>query len=122
MSIITKKGLLISLNRGVYKYHQKLLIDSIEISIHYNYLVDRYYLDIFVDDEYRASNIPILPNVDLFKGLYFVDRNDTTKSIGTLIFSADPIRILSITKDTLFNRDVQIIYFKEPTLPLMDNK
>jgi len=89
------------------EYHQHIKIDAIEIAIHYNYLVDIYFLNVFADDKLILVNAPILPNIDMFKGLKFTTREN--QPLGSLYFNYP--KKDKIGKDDLFNLD--LIYFEE---------
>ena len=97
-----KDALLIVLERD--KYNQSFNIDDIEIRMRYNYLIDRYFLDIFIEDRLFRSNILVKPKVDLLKGAKFSNGNYA----GSLYFVTD---LPKIAKDDIWDTD--IFYFKE---------
>jgi len=88
-------------------YHQNTKIDAIEIRLHYNYLVDMYFINILADNVMLKSNVPVIPNIDMFKGLKFTTREN--QPIGSLYFNYPDKE--SICKDDLFKLD--LLYFKE---------
>jgi hypothetical protein len=90
-------------------YHQHIKIDGLEIRIHYNYLLDVYFLSAYGDDEHLASNIPIFPNIDLFSGLRYKTREK--QFIGSLFFNFKNKD--NIKKDDLFNSSLDVIYFSD---------
>ena len=97
--------------------HQEVMIDSINVKIHYNYLVDIFYLNVYVDEVHTVSNVPIVPNIDLFKGLTYKLRDN--KPIGTLVFSCK-LGTEKFTKEIFDNKDFECIYFEEPTEAIPD--
>jgi len=88
-------------------YHQHIKIDGIEIRLHYNYLIDTYFLSVYADDEHLASNIPVFPNIDLFKNLRYKTRDN--QPIGSLFFNFPNKE--KITKEDIFNKKLDVIYF-----------
>lgn len=100
----TKDALLIVLEPNVY--NQTFNINDIEIRLRYNYLIDRYFLDIFIEDKLFRSNILVTPNKDLLKSAKFSNGD----YVGSLFFVTT---LKAIKKDDLFSKNIDIFYFKE---------
>ena len=106
----TKKGLLLNIEK---RLHQHVNINSIELGIHYNYLTNRFYITVWIDDILEATNIMVLPNTDILDGMRY--RNRDNQPAGSLIFAAEE---KSITKENFFDiQKVRPIYFEEVTAP-----
>ena len=99
------RALQIDLQNVENPYHQSFLINEIEIKLDYNYLIDRFFIDISANSDYIASNIPVLPNENLLEGFKYPDED---QDLGVLVFKSD---------DAIINKEnfekVEVYYIED---------